>query len=106
MIRIKKTLKNKKDTQIPARQTQKEIAESCLYELLDKICLNVDIQVDEWELNKDLLMAIIKSPKAKKQSNKQNFNAYDNCYSLIKKLDIKITAKYRWFTNLDEHIFQ
>jgi hypothetical protein len=98
--------KDKKDTQHNLAQQQKTNAENYLYELLDKICLSVDIRIDEWELNKELLMTIINSPKAKMQRNRQNFNVYDHCYKMIKILNIKIPAKYGWFTNLDEHIFQ
>ena len=85
-------------------QSQKDIAEKYLLGLLDKICLTVDIRKDDWELNKDLLMAIIKGYKAKRHKQIALFYAYDQCFSMLEKLNIKISAKFKWFTNLEEHV--
>lgn len=85
-------------------QSQKDIAEKYLLGLLDKICLAVDIRKDDWELNKDLLMAIIKGHKAKRHKSTALFYAYDQCFNMLKKINVKISTKFKWFTNLEEHV--
>lgn len=86
------------------QQRQTAAAEKYLLGILDKICLNVDLRKDDWELNKDLLIAISKSYKSKKKKDTALFYSYDQCFSMLKKLNIKISAKFKWFTNLEEHV--
>jgi hypothetical protein len=86
------------------QQRQTAAAEKYLLGILDKICLNVDLRKDDWELNKDLLIAISKSYKSKKKKDTALFYSYDQCFNMLKKLNIKISAKFKWFTNLEEHV--
>jgi hypothetical protein len=104
----KKTLNKKISYKLRNRKplSQQEIAERHLYLLLDKICSSVDIQLDDWDVNKDLLYAIIASKKSASLRSWKKYNEYDLSYSLIKKLGIKIDVKYLWFTDIAEHTKQ
>jgi hypothetical protein len=82
---------------------RKREAEKHLYELLDKACQALDICLSEWDVDKNLFMAIINSPKSKLNKKRQLFVDYDNSYRLLEKLSIKTPTKYRWFTNISEH---
>lgn len=84
--------------------TQKEKAEKRLTSLLDTICRAVDIQIVEWDFDKELFVAIISSSKQKLNKAIPAFTEYDECYMLFKDLGITVDAKYRWFTNIKEHI--
>ena len=83
---------------------RKEIAEKHLRNLLDKVCQSVDIRLSEWDVDKELFLAIINSPKARARKRCQAFVDYDRSYLLLKELDVKIPARYRWFTNIIQHI--
>lgn len=99
---MKFPLKNKKDEHIEI--DRKRRAEKHLYTLLDKACQAIDIRLSEWRVDKELFMAIINSPKAKLHKKRQVFVDYDNSYLLLKELEIKTPVKYRWFTNILDHI--
>lgn len=79
-----------------------DIAEKHLDEILDKLCTAVDLQRDEWDINKKLFVAVINSEKIRNKQVLQKCTAYDTSYRLIKKLGVKIGSKYRWFTNINE----
>ena len=83
---------------------QKEKAELRLAQLLDTICRAADIQIVEWDFDKELFVAIIGSSKQKLDKAMTAFTEYDECYMLFKDLGIAVDAKYRWFTNIKEHI--
>lgn len=106
---IQKKILHKKavhQTEILDASKQKKVAETHLNTLLVKICLSAGIQLAEWEINKDLLLAVINSPKATRARIQNQYVAYDSCYKLIKNLNIGVSAKYRWFTNIKEIIQQ
>jgi hypothetical protein len=106
---IRKKILHKKavhQTEILDVTKQKKIAEAHLDALLVKICLSVGIQLAEWEINKDLLLAVINNPKATKAQAQKQYVAYDSCYKLIKNLNVRVSSKYRWFTNIKEIIQQ
>lgn len=83
---------------------QKQKAEKRLSDLLDIICRAVDIPIIEWDLDKELFVAIISSSKQKLAKATIVFAEYNECYLLFKDLGITVDAKYRWFTNIKEHI--
>lgn len=83
---------------------QVEIAEKYLDRQLDKICLGLNIQVEEWNKDKELLLLILKHPKARSVYQKKRYDQYDTVYKMIKELHIKINPKYRWFTNIATHL--
>jgi len=78
------------------------IAEKHLDQILDKLCAAVDLQRDEWDINKKLFVAVINSKKIRNKQALQKCTTYDTSYRLLKKLGIKINSKYRWFTNINE----
>ena len=82
---------------------QKAKAEKYLYELLDNMCRSVDIQLSEWNLDKQLLKAIINSPSAGNKRSLKKYSEYDLSYSLINELGIRVSSKYRWFTNIADY---
>ena len=82
---------------------QKAKAEKYLYELLDKMCSSVDIQLSEWNLDKQLLKAIISSLSAGNKRSIKKSSEYDLSYTLINELGIRVSSKYRWFTNIAEY---
>jgi hypothetical protein len=94
---------NKENDDEDIELERKEIAEKHLHDLLDKVCQSVDLRLSEWNVDKDLFLAIINSPKAKARKKCQAFVDYDRSYLLLKKLNIRIPAKYRWFTNITQH---
>jgi hypothetical protein len=90
------------------RQTRE--AENYLYAVLDTACGLLDIQLCEWDINQRLALAVInqlrrcrKGTKRLRQAAKA-FQIYDNCYNLVKALDIQIKPRYRWFYQLDKFI--
>lgn len=83
---------------------QKQKAEKRLNQLLDNICQAVDIRTVEWDFDKELFIAIISSSHKKLERSMKSLKDYDDYYALIKELGISIDAKYRWFTNIKEHI--
>ena len=89
---------NKTDTE------QSVIAEKQLSKLLEDICYALDISLCEWNKDKELLLLILKHPKACTQRQKERYSQYDAVYKLIKSLHIKISPKYRWFTNIATHL--
>lgn len=84
--------------------TQTETAEKYLRRLLDKICQAVDIRLSEWDVDKDLFVAVLNSPKQKLLKSYQACADYSECYMLLKELNIKIPAKYHWFANILDYI--
>ena len=82
---------------------QKAKAEKYLDAQLDKICNSVDIQLSEWNLDKQLLKAIINSPSVGSKRSLKSYSEYDLSYSLIEELGVKVSSKYRWFTNIAEY---
>lgn len=82
---------------------QKAKAEKYLGAQLDKICNSVDIQLSEWNLDKQLLKAIVNSHSAGNKTALKRFSEYDLSYSLIEELGVKVSSKYRWFTNIAEY---
>jgi hypothetical protein len=80
-------------------EAQSKLAETLLLDALKHICLDVDIQLADWEVNKKLYLAIIKNSKYR--SHSKSFETYTTTWNVIKALKIKIPAKYKWFTNLD-----
>jgi hypothetical protein len=88
--------KNKDESQ------QKEIAEKHLEETLAKLCVQLDIRLEEWDINKKLFEAVVKSRKIVGKRAQQICEMYDTSYRLVKKLGLKVSSKYRWFTNINE----
>jgi len=83
-------------------EQQKEIAEKHLEGILDKLCLQLDLQFEEWDINKKLFEAVVKSRKIGSRRAQQICEMYDTSYRLVKKLGLKVGSKYRWFTNINE----
>jgi hypothetical protein len=95
-MKYKKTQKNEID--------QKDTAEQKLMSLLDKICLAVNIHISDWDLDKELFIALMGSPSEKLRKCEHILEEYDKYYQLLKDLNISVDPKYRWFTNIKEHI--
>ena len=85
-------------------EKSKIIAEKYLDNLLEELCEKVNLKIADWDLDKNLLKAVITSPKAKTVDCLNLFASYDECYKLLKSLKIKIDPRYRWFTQITEHI--
>lgn len=83
---------------------QSEIAEKRLSKILENICHTLDISICEWDKDKELLLLILKHPKACTLRQYEYYSQYDALYKLIKSLHIKISPKYRWFTNIATHL--
>ena len=83
---------------------QTRAAEKHMTELLDDICEVVDIRLEEWDMNKKLLEAIISSKNSSRKENLSVYEKYDSSYNLIKKLNVRLDSKYRWFTNITDHV--
>lgn len=92
--------------EVKSEKQQTIIAENCLEALLSKMCVNLDIQIQEWSRDKKLLMLILNHPKAYTQTQKMHYAKYDAVYKTIKALNIKISPKYRWFTSITLHLKQ
>lgn len=102
-MRTKKNLPVQiKDTkQIDKKDTQKNLAEEYLMHILEKVCLSLNIRIEEWNLDKDLFMAIIKNPKLESAAVRHNLAMYDTCYDMAKKLNIRVNSNLKWFTNIN-----
>lgn len=100
----RRKLRNKtaQSAKIKDADQQKEIAEKHLEDMLDKLCLQLDLQFSEWDINKKLFEAVVKSRKVGGKRAQQICEMYDASYRLIKKLGLKVSSKYRWFTNINE----
>jgi REP element-mobilizing transposase RayT len=85
-------------------EKSKIIAEKYLDNLLEQICEKVNLKIADWDLDKNLLKALISSPKTKTVACLNLLASYDECYRLLKSLKIKIDPRYRWFTQITEHI--
>jgi tetrahydrodipicolinate N-succinyltransferase len=85
-------------------QTQRQIAEKYLHGVLDKICKATDIQLSEWEINQELLKAILANPKIKNKDTLAICAQYDLGYKLIHRLNIRTVPKYKWFTSIKQLI--
>jgi hypothetical protein len=83
---------------------REKIADKYLRDLLDKACLSVDIQLDEWDMNRTLYKSLIEAPKIKSKKSLMLFSNFDNCYNLLKELNIRVNVKYKWFTDIQNHI--
>ena len=96
MRHIKRLIKNE--------NTQIEKAEKHLLRLLEEVCQAVDIRIADWDVDKELFIAVISSPSEKLNKSIRLLEKYDECYLLLKTLDISVAAKFRWFTNIKEHV--
>jgi hypothetical protein len=85
-------------------EKSKIIAEKHLDNLLEQLCEQVNLQILDWDMDKTLLKAIISNPKIKNSNCLKLCAAYDEAYKLMKALKIKIDTRYRWFTQITEHI--
>jgi hypothetical protein len=83
------------------KDTQKKLAEEYLLHILEGVCLSLNIRMEEWNLDKDLFMAIIKNPKLDSAVVRHNLAMYDTCYAMVKKLNIKINSNLNWFANIN-----
>lgn len=101
-----KILSNKECAQqvsLDVDKKRRKIAEMHLDELICDICQSVGISRDRYPAEKDLLLAILKRPEAGLNGCWRKCMMYDTSYSLIKKLGIRVSAKYQWLTNIKEH---
>jgi hypothetical protein len=89
-------------TKLDEKKLKKD-AEKYLTALLDKACLSLDIQLKEWDINEELFKAVISSPKIKHRTCQEQFETYSTCHTLIKKLNIKVCSKFKWFTDIKKH---
>ena len=89
-------------TKLDEKKLKKD-AEKYLTALLDKACLSLDIQLKEWDINEELFKAVISSPKIKYRTCQEQFETYSTCHTLIKKLNIKVCSKFKWFTDIKKH---
>ena len=80
-----------------------EIAQAHLDELIIEICQTVGVHREKYPSEKDLLLAILNKPEARLNGFWRKCMMYDTSYSLIKKLGIRVSAKYQWLTNIKEH---
>ena len=94
-------IKNTKQVDKKDKDTQKQLAEEYLMHILEKVCLSLDIRLEEWDLDKELFIAIIKNPKLETVAVRHNLAMYDTCYAMAKKLTIKINPNLKWFTNIN-----
>jgi hypothetical protein len=83
------------------KDTQKKLAEEYLMHILNKVCLSLNIRMEEWNLDKDLFLAIVKNPKLNSDAVRHNLAMYDTCYAMTKKLNIRVNANLKWFTNIN-----
>jgi hypothetical protein len=83
---------------------REKLADKYLRALLDSACDSIDIQLDEWDMNKELYQTIIKAPKIKSKRSLALFSNFDHCYNLLKELKIRVNVKYKWFTDIQNHI--
>lgn len=102
VIRRKLRVKTEHNAKDKDEKQQKEIAEKHLEGILDKLCLQLDLQFEEWDINKKLFEAVVKSRKIGSRRAQQICEMYDSSYRLVKKLGLKVSSKYRWFTNINE----
>lgn len=84
----------------------KGIAELHIFNILKSICKTLKIPIEEWTVDKNLLIAILKNIDSADNECMTKCMLYDNSYRLAKSLKIKIDPKYRWFLNIKEHIKQ
>ena len=99
--KIRQALKQKDKKEA---ETQQQVAEKYLYDILDNICKATDIQLSEWEVNQELLKAILANPKIKHKDTLAICAQYDTGYRLIYRLNIRTAPKYKWFTSIKQLI--
>jgi REP element-mobilizing transposase RayT len=85
-------------------EKSKIIAEKYLDDLLEELCETVNLRIADWDMDSNLLKAITASPESKSIACLRLCASYDECYSLLKSLKIKIAPRYRWFIKIHEHI--
>ena len=83
------------------KETQKNIVEEHLVHILEKTCLSLNIRLEEWNLDKELFVAIVTNPKVDSAAVRHNLAMYDTCYDMAKKLNIRINTNLKWFTNIN-----
>jgi hypothetical protein len=85
---------------------RQKAAQEHLDKLIDDICKDIGIYREKYTSEKMLLLAIINSPEAKLNSCWRKFAIYDSSYRLLKELNVSVSSRYAWFTNLKEYILQ
>jgi hypothetical protein len=99
----KRKLRNKMSGKASVKDDdeQRKIAEEHLENIVGRLCTELGLHIADWDLDKTLFEAVIKS--AKSNATIQSLcDTYDSSYRLAKKLGLKISPKYRWFTNINQ----
>jgi hypothetical protein len=82
-----------------SKHKNRDVVEEHLQQILQEMCECVGVDINQWNIDKQLFKAIVNSDTACENFSKLS-SAYDTCYFLAKKLNIKVNPRYYWFANI------